>query len=124
MSQEFDEPEWRTSERTEADEAATILFPISETRVPCRLLNRSESGVLLKISASARLPAEFILLAGVPETRTMCRIAWRVGSQAGCEFISQFSGQGDNEEGIQPAEPEHTKMVIKSRVLKRPLIVS
>lgn len=119
-----DEANRRSSERLEADEAATILFPNGRARVPCRVINYSDGGVLLRISASARLPNEFVLLTGVSENRRVCRVAWRIGSQTGCEFVNQFSSQGKDGDWVLPIAPERAQKVIKSRVLKRPLIIS
>ena len=116
--------ERRASERVETDEAATIQFPNGNTRLPCRIVNRSEGGVLLKVGASARLPNEFILLSGSPETRNVCRIAWRIGSQAGCEFLKELPDQAHNGQWIMPVGPERCEKVINSRLLKRPLIIS
>lgn len=124
MNQVCTKVEQRASQRIETNEAAAILFPNGRTRITCRVLNRSEGGILLKVGASARLPQEFILLSGTSEIRTVCRIAWRIGSQTGCEFISRLPGQSHNGEWILPVEPERCKKIIKSRVLKRPLIIS
>ncbi len=114
----------RKFERIKTDEAAIILFPDGHTRMSCRLVDRSEGGVQLRIGASAQLPKEFILLIGKPERRHVCRIVRRIGSRAGCQFISQLSEEALNSDWVYPVDAEPTKGVIKSRLLKRPLIVS
>ena len=114
----------RKFERIKTDEAAIILFPDGHTRMSCRLVDRSEGGVQLRIGASVQLPKEFILLIGKPERRHVCRIVRRIGSRAGCQFISQLSEEALNSDWVYPVDAEPTKGVIKSRLLKRPLIVS
>lgn len=124
MTQELHESELRASKRGETDEAAVIFFPNGPTRVSCRLLNRSEGGVLLEVGTSAQFPSEFILIAGTPETRVMCRLAWRIGSRVGCEFISRFSTEEESSDWVLPVVTEPREMLINSSVLKRALIIS
>lgn len=124
MTKVYDGPERRAFERTETDEAGTVVFPNGKTRVPCRVLNRSEGGVLLKIDAYERLPADFTLIFGEPETAMVCRIAWRIGCRVGCEFICQIADIGADQDYILPVASEHAGTLIDSPVLRHPLIVS
>lgn len=117
-------PERRASERAVSDETVTILFPNGQTRVSCRLLDRSTGGVSIRVSASAPLPPEFILLTGPNETRSVCRIAWRIGSQAGLEFIEAFTEASDTADWALPITAERAEKVVTSRLLKRPLIIN
>ena len=124
MQPEASWAELRKWVRVKTDETVTVMFPNQRTRVPCRMVDRSEGGVQLRISGSARLPNEFYLLIGPDETRHVCRIAWRIGSRAGCQFIDQFSNWGKGDKGPCLVEADSAKGVIKSRLLKRPLIIS
>ncbi len=124
MTQVYDGPERRAFERTETDEAGVIVFPDGKTSLPCQLLNRSEGGVLLKVDASVKLPAEFTLVSGEPECRVLCRIAWRIGSRTGCEFLCQLTDVGLDKDYILPIASESREMIIESPVLKHPLIVT
>lgn len=116
-------PERRASVRAIVDDNVTVLFPNGTTRVSCRLIDRSEGGVSIRVSASAPLPPEFILLTGPEETRTICRIAWRIGSQAGLEFIEAFTEEADKADWALPITAERAEKVVRSRLLKRPLII-
>lgn len=124
MTQAYDGADRRKFERTETDETGIIVLPDGNTRLPCQLLNRSEGGVLLKIGASEHLPGEFTLLSGDPETQVVCRIAWRVGSRTGCEFLCQPAEKGIDNDYVLPVQSECKETVIESRVLRHPLIVS
>lgn len=117
-------PERRASERAVSDENVTILFPNGSTRVSCRLIDRSDGGVSIRVSASAPLPPEFILLTDPNETRSICRIAWRIGSQAGLEFIEAFTEASDKADWALPITAERAEKVVTSRLLKRPLIIN
>ena len=123
MTKVYDVPERRAYERTATDEAGTIVFPNGKTRVPCRLLNRSEGGVLLKIGASENIPADFTLISGEPETGIVCRVAWRIGSRVGCEFICLIADIGVDQDYILPVASEHAETLIDSPVLRHPLII-
>ena len=124
MTDTTDKAHLRASERIKTDEPAAVLFPNGRTRIPCRVSDRSEGGVQLKISASAQLPDEFILVQEDPDHRTICRIAWRIGSRLGCEFIDEFSEDEDRTGWVMPVRAAENKGVIRSRVLKRPLMIS
>ncbi|NNE21649.1 MAG: PilZ domain-containing protein [Rhizobiales bacterium] len=124
MTEASNVPERRAHERGVSDENATVLYPNGRTRVPCRLLDRSAGGVSIRVSASAHLPAEFILLTGPQQTRSVCRIAWRIGSQAGLEFIEAFTEAGEKADWALPITAERAQKVVKSRLLKRPLIIN
>ncbi len=124
MTDTPDRPERRAFERARCDETATILFPNGRTRVPCRVVDRSAGGVSIRVSGSARLPEEFILLTGPAETRNVVRIAWRMGSQAGLEFIEAFTEEADKADWALPITNERAERVVKSRLLKRPLIIN
>lgn len=124
MTQNYDGADRREFERTETDEDGIIVFPDGHTRLPCQLLNRSEGGVLLKINASEKLPGEFTLISGDPETHMVCRIAWRIGSRTGCEFICQLAELGVGNDFVLPVQSESKETVIESRLLRHPLIIS
>ena len=124
MTDASNAPERRAHERAVSDENVTILYPNGRTRVPCRLLDRSVGGVSIRVSASAHLPPEFILLTGPQQTRSVCRIAWRIGSQAGLEFIEAFTEVSDKADWALPITAERAEKMVKSRLLKRPLIIS
>ena len=100
-----------------------IVFPNGKTRLPCRLLNRSEGGVLLKIGASENLPTEFTLISGEPEVCTVYRIAWRIGCRVGCELICQIADDCVDQDYVLPLASEHSETLIDSPVLKHPLII-
>jgi hypothetical protein len=124
MSNTYDGPERRKHERVETDEPATIVFPNGRTSIECRVLDKSEGGMLLKIDAFVRLPAEFTLLSGDPEVCSICRVAWRIGSRTGCEFLHQFVDDSPGRRHVLPVESTFDEQVIQSRLLKHPLIVS
>ena len=124
MANTYDGPDRRKHERVETDESATIVFPNGKTTIECRILNRSEGGMLLKVDAIIRLPAEFTLLTGDPVVCSICRIAWRIGSRTGCEFLHQFIDDSPDGNHVLPVESRFDERVIESRLLKHPLIIS
>lgn len=109
----------RKTPRVTSNEDAVVVLADDHTRVPCMIIDRSEGGAQIKISRSVELPDEFRLVMGEPEVQAVCRIAWRVGSRVGCAFIAQSCDQGAGDE----AAPEGDQKPIKSRLLKRPLII-
>ena len=117
-------PERRASDRATSDENVTVVFPNGRTRISCRLIDRSAGGVSIRVSTSAHLPQEFIILTGPNETRSICRIAWRIGSQAGLEFIEAFTADADKADWALPITAERAEKVVRSRLLKRPLIIN
>ncbi|NNE23506.1 MAG: hypothetical protein HKN11_12935 [Rhizobiales bacterium] len=109
----------RKSERVSSDEDAVILLADGRTRHPCKIIDRSEGGVQIKIDRSAELSQEFWLIAGTPQAQTICSLAWRVGSRAGCAFVAHFGNRNDG--GAAPGQSGQD--AIRSRLLKRPLII-
>ena len=124
MTDTIQAPERREFERAACDENVIILFPNGRTRVSCRMIDRSAGGVSIRVSASAPLPPEFIILTGAEETRSICRIAWRIGSQAGLEIIEAFTEASEQADWALPISADRAEKVVNSRLLKRPLIIN
>ena len=77
------------------------MWPDGRTRVPCKIIDRSEGGVQILVDRTVELPEEFRIVTGTPQVHAICRVAWRVGSHTGCEFIAQFCD--DDPDGGGPA---------------------
>ena len=111
----------RKSPRVASNEDAVILLADGRTRLPCKIIDRSEGGAQIKIDRSVELSEEFWLIAGTPPVQTICSIAWRVGSRAGCAFVAHFGNHNDGE--AAPGQSGQDPNAVRSRLLKRPLII-
>lgn len=80
--------EGRESKRRIFRHTAMILNGDKSIFGPCTMLDVSANGAKIKLQVKDELPDEFILLLSKGgEVSRRCKVAWRIGTEVGVQFV-------------------------------------
>jgi hypothetical protein len=79
----------RKSERHSCQGAAKIQFGAGSLPRDCTITDVSDGGVRI-VAENLDVPAEFTLILATGRPR-LCRLAWRIGSEFGAQFIDHLA---------------------------------
>lgn len=113
----------RNAPRHECDVAAIISDRKGQVLAACRIKDISDSGARIKLNAPIELPPEFVIVDSDSSIRCICETRWRIDNQMGLQFRKAFSAEQVTNFGAQPSLPTTEPKQIKSKVLKRPIVV-
>ena len=127
MTQNYEDR--RNAPRHECDVAAIISDRDGQVLAACRIKDISDTGARIKLNAPIELPAEFIIVDSDGSIRCICETRWRIDNQMGLQFRKTFSAEQVTPAeqvtgfGAKPALKTTEPKQIKSKVLKRPIVV-